>query len=155
MWDIPCTRVQWFSEAAVQRGFSSYVFVRLAISFASWAPRLPLNIFSASCRSYDDITQISEKPHQWKTRFLSPVRDWKGAPSGEPLCQHGNGHWLQSFLVQMQFSTVLSFLLKAFNSSPISSDNVKRLSLLELTLSFTFWKSSTRTCGSLLMTYNL
>lgn len=27
--------------------------------------------------------------------------------------------------------------------------------LLGLTLSFTFWKSSTRTCGSLLMTYNL
>lgn len=77
MWDIPCTRVQWFSEAAVQRGFSSYVFVRLAISFASWAPRLPLNIFSASCRSYDDITQISEKPHQWQTRVLSPVRDWR------------------------------------------------------------------------------
>lgn len=43
-------------DASVNLFVLSYVFALLAISFASCAPRLPLNIFSASCRSYSDTT---------------------------------------------------------------------------------------------------
>lgn len=49
--------VVFLKEAASVNLFVlSYVFALLAISFASCAPRLPLNIFSASCRSYSDTT---------------------------------------------------------------------------------------------------
>jgi len=55
---IPHTKKVVFlkENASVNLFITSYVFVLLAISFASCAPRLPLNIFSASCRSYSDTT---------------------------------------------------------------------------------------------------
>lgn len=55
---IPHTKKVVFlkENASVNLFFLSYVFDLLAISFASCAPRLPLNIFSASCRSYSDTT---------------------------------------------------------------------------------------------------